>query len=107
MFDVSYSPWLILALVGLIFFRPDDWQELAFHAGRWVRRVRAYVQEWQEYFEFTADDTIKNHRDVKGIVFYNNACHTDAHHKAPRSSDLKIWPSKEMGSRIISMPPYT
>lgn len=53
MLDFHYSPWLILALVGLIFFRPDDWQDLAFHGGRWVRRVRAYVLEWQEYVEFS------------------------------------------------------
>ncbi len=52
MFDIAYSPWLILALVGLIFFRPDDWQDLAFHGGRFVRRVRAYALEWQEYIEF-------------------------------------------------------
>ena len=61
MFDITYSPWLILALVGLIFFRPDDWQDLAFHGGRFVRRVRAYILEWQEYIEFTEiDDTEDN-----------------------------------------------
>lgn len=102
MFDVSYSPWLILALVGLIFFRPDDWQELAFHAGRWVRRARAYVHEWQEYFEFTSDDTVKSSLNNKRVVLSEDVCES-AHAMPP---DLKIWPSKEMGNRIISIPPH-
>lgn len=56
MFDIgSYGSWLIVVLVGLIIFRPDDWEELAFHGGRWIRRIRAYVFEWQEYLEFSPE----------------------------------------------------
>ena len=95
MFDISsYSPWLILALVGLILFRPDDWQDLAFYAGRWVRRARAYVLEWQEYLEFTDAGTkvvSKVPAPAESIVFH--AC------------DAMLWPSKGMGGRIISVPP--
>ncbi|MES2253169.1 MAG: twin-arginine translocase TatA/TatE family subunit [Pseudomonadota bacterium] len=97
MFDFSYSPWLILALVGLIFFRPDDWQELAFHAGRWVRRVRAYVLEWQEYMEFTSDAVVG-----KGV---NNIPVVPDKLMVFPANDVMLWSSKEMGGRIISVPP--
>jgi Sec-independent protein translocase protein TatA len=96
MFDISYSPWIILALVGLIFFRPDDWQDLAFHAGRWGRRIHAYVLEWQEYFEFTSTNQVVKKVDItKSMV-----------NGASSASDLKIWPQKVMGSRVISVSPY-
>ena len=97
MFDVtSYSPWLIVALVGLIIFRPDDWQELALNAGRWVRRVRAYVLEWQEYMEFTSD------LDIKGV---NTTCVVqDQPNKVLPTIDVMLWSSREMGGRIISVP---
>ena len=98
MFDISsYSPWLIVALVGLIIFRPDDWQELAFHAGRWARRVRAYVLEWQEYLEFISSDV-----SVKGV---NKASVMLGHPKVLPTIDVMIWSSKGMGGRIISVPP--
>lgn len=97
MFDISsYSPWLIVALVGLIIFRPDDWQELALNAGRWVRRTRAYVLEWQEYLEFTSDLRVENDRPKP-----------DAQTKMAQELivGVTLWPSKEMGGRIISIPP--
>lgn len=97
MFDVtSYSPWLIVALVGLIIFRPDDWQELAFHAGRWVRRARAYVLEWQEYMEFTSD---------AGVQGVNKAPVMIDQPKVLPTIDAMLWSSKEMGARVISVPP--
>ena len=97
MFDVtSYSPWLIVALVGLIIFRPDDWQELAFHSGRWVRRVRAYVLEWQEYMEFTSDTDIKSANKTPAAA--------DQLKILPITDEM-LWSSKEMGRRIISVPP--
>jgi Sec-independent protein translocase protein TatA len=99
MFDTtSYSPWLIVALVGLIIFRPDDWQELALNAGRWVRRVKAYVLEWQEYMEFTTSDA--------NAKQYINM--TKVHFDSPKilpPYDIMLWSSKEMGGRIISVPP--
>lgn len=97
MFDISsYSPWLIVALVGLIIFRPDDWQELAFHAGRWTRRVRAYVFEWQEYMEFTSD---------AGVQSINKTSVLIDQPKVLPMTDVMLWSSKEMGGRIISVPP--
>ncbi|MDP4724876.1 MAG: twin-arginine translocase TatA/TatE family subunit [Alphaproteobacteria bacterium] len=96
MFDVtSYSPWLIVALVGLIIFRPDDWQELALNAGRWVRRVRAYVLEWQEYLEFTSD---------AGVQSVSRAPIMLDQPKVLPTCDMMFWSSKEMGGRIISVP---
>lgn len=96
MFDVtSYSPWLIVALVGLIIFRPDDWQELALNAGRWVRRARAYMLEWQEYLEFTSDADIKSVNKTPAAV--------DQLRIFP-ITDAMLWSSKEMGGRIISVP---
>lgn len=97
MFDISYSPWLILALIGLIFFRPDDWQELAFHGGRILRRMRAYVLEWQEYLEFSSVNQPTSIIEKKKL-------HTE--NKASLVIDLKIWPSKEVGSRTVSIVPY-
>ncbi len=97
MFDISsYSPWLIVALVGLIIFRPDDWQELAFHAGRWVRRVRAYVLEWQEYMEFTSDAGVQSPNKTSVLLDQPNVLPL---------SDVMLWSSKEMGGRVISVPP--
>ena len=97
MFDISsYSPWLIVVLVGLIIFRPDDWQELAFHGGRWVRRVRAYVLEWQEYVEFTSDAGIKKGQPSLEI-------------QTQKGRELivgvTLWPAKVMGGNHITMPP--
>jgi len=98
MFDFSYSPWLIVALVGLIIFRPDDWQELAFHAGRWLRRVRAYVLEWQEYIEFTSDSVARKSIN-KNIPAAPNQL------MVLPINDVMLWSQKEMGGRIISVPP--
>ncbi len=95
MLDFAYSPWLILALVGLIFFRPDDWQDLAFHGGRWARRVRAYVLEWQEYFEFggTHEDDVSSSTEDAGRVQQN-----------------LVWPDAVghpwQHNRHLSVPPY-
>ncbi|MES2607958.1 MAG: hypothetical protein V4544_04445 [Pseudomonadota bacterium] len=97
MFDItSYSPWLIVALVGLIIFRPDDWQELALNAGRWVRRVRAYVLEWQEYMEFTSDAGNEKDRFTSEIQIKK---------EQELIFGVTLWPSKEMGGSHISMPP--
>jgi Sec-independent protein translocase protein TatA len=98
MFDISYSPWLILALVGLIFFRPDDWQELAFNCGRWVRRIRAYVLEWQEYLEFTGDNADLK-KTASAIVLCDK---TNVH----ANVDMLFCSNDQIGGRIISMPPY-
>jgi Sec-independent protein translocase protein TatA len=99
MFDISsYSPWLIVALVGLIIFRPDDWQELALNAGRWVRRVRAYVLEWQEYMEFTSDLDMKSVNIIRVVQDQSN--------KVLPTIDVMLWSSKEMGGRVISVPPH-
>ena len=98
MFDFSYSPWLIVALVGLIFFRPDDWHELAFNSGRWARRARAYALEWQEYLEFTTDAAdLKKMPPSNGLIDKTNA-----HPKI----DVLLWKSSELGSRTVSIRPY-
>lgn len=97
MFDIgSYSPWLIVALVGLIIFRPDDWQELAFHGGRWAQRARAYVYEWQEYLEFSPGFEKNKLVEMAAELNQSDICEVNR----------ALWPSNGIGSRVISVQPH-
>jgi Sec-independent protein translocase protein TatA len=93
MFDISYSPWLILAIVGLIFFRPDDWQELAFHVGKKIRYLRAYAAEWQEFMSFDSVDT-----EEKNISQKNAS-------KSGQQHVHMCWPTQMTSKRSISVQP--
>ena len=98
MFDISDSPWLICALLGLILFRPDDWQELAYYSGRWTRTIRAYTSEWQEYLQFSVEK--KNHiKKIDTVKIMSVKSHV-------ASMKITPWESKMIGGRIISLPPY-
>ncbi len=105
MLDVSYSPWLILALVGLIFFRPDDWQDLAFHGGRFARRVRAYIIEWQEYIEFTGIDDVEE--SVSSLMVHDTSIRQNMMwpQAAPYAS---VCTSMQLGQHghSVSVPPH-
>lgn len=44
MFDIGFWELVIIALVGLVIVGPERLPEFARDAGRWIRKVRSFIQ---------------------------------------------------------------
>lgn len=65
MLDVNLEPWLICGSIALIVLRPKDWQDIAFHCGKWVRLARAYQKDWIDYLDHHGAEKNEDARGIK------------------------------------------
>jgi hypothetical protein len=91
MFDIAFGNWIVVALMGLILFKPDDWQSLAFEAGKIYRRVYAYIREWQEYLDYDADRV--------------PALSSDSQIREGQGDSQSLFPLRLISGRLISSRP--
>jgi Sec-independent protein translocase protein TatA len=94
MFDFSYAPLLLAALVGLILLRPHDWLDLARTAGRFMKTAQAYYEEWLSYLEFSGSGSNRRAKSHGNTSVIDNKINTP-----------EIWPQTFIYNKNISMRP--
>lgn len=106
MFDIGFSELLLIGLLALLVLGPKRLPEVARAAGRWVARLRRFVEEVRQDFDRELrSEELKELRRLKEELDETRRIISESSSEIVRGLDAQVSGITETVTRVVNEPP--